>query len=96
MFGPAGAARLGSRKNATVLNKSSKKNQNAHAENNPKTIASSARKAKIHRASQRAWKRIKEPIFRSSKALVKPLEFAISRHSARPQYSGLGGSITFN
>ncbi len=47
--------------------KSSTKNQNAHAEKNPKTIASSARKAKIQRASQRAWRRIKRAYFRSLK-----------------------------
>src|SRR6188472_4815557 len=64
-FGSAGATRLGSRKNAIVHKKSSTKNQNAHAENNPETIASSARKAKIQRASQRAWRRIKRAYFRS-------------------------------
>src|SRR5215216_800386 len=67
MFGSAGAARSGSRKNATVHKKSRTKNQNAHGENNPKTIASSARKVKIQRASLRAWRRIKRPYFESPK-----------------------------
>src|SRR5262249_20861410 len=65
MLGSAGAARSGSRKKATVHNHSSTKNQNAHTENSPKTIASSARKAKIQRASQRAWRRIKRAYFLS-------------------------------
>src|SRR5215472_4503053 len=58
-----GDVRSGSRKNATVHKQSSTKNQNAHVENNPETIASSARKAKIQRASQRAWRRIKRAYF---------------------------------
>src|SRR4249920_3001819 len=64
-FGSTGAARSGSRKNVRVHKKSSTKNQNAHAENNPKTIASIARKAKIQRASQKAWRRIKQAYFGS-------------------------------
>src|SRR5205809_7321204 len=66
-FGSAGAARSGSRKKAIVHKQSSTKNQNAHAENNPKTIASSARKAKIQRASQKVWRRIKRAYFGSLK-----------------------------
>src|SRR5947207_14371957 len=64
MFGSTGAARSGSRKNAIVHKKSNTKNQNAHAENNPKTIASIATRAKIQRASQKAWRRIKRAYFR--------------------------------
>src|SRR5215211_2159069 len=63
MFGSAGTARSGSRKNAIVHKHRSTKNQNAHAEKNPKTIASSARKVRIQRASQRAWWRIKRAYF---------------------------------
>src|SRR5881392_1713267 len=66
-FGSTGAARSGSRKNATVHKHRSTKNQNAHTENNPKTIASRARKAKIQRASQKAWRRIKRAYLRSPK-----------------------------
>src|SRR6266550_529755 len=66
-FGSAGAARSGSRKNAIVHKQSSTKNQNANAENNPKTIASSARKVRIQRASQRVWRRIKRAYFQSLK-----------------------------
>src|SRR5689334_16573191 len=53
-FGSGGDALFGSRKNATEDKKSSTKNQNAHAENNPETIARTARTAKIQRASQKA------------------------------------------
>src|SRR5215813_13917432 len=66
-FGSGGGVRSGSRKNAIEHKKSNIKNQNAHAEKNPKTIASSARKAKIQRASQKAWRRIKRAYFRSAK-----------------------------
>src|SRR5262245_1740746 len=62
-FGSTGTVRSGSRKNAIAHRQRSTKNQNAHAENNPKTIASSARKAKIQRASQKAWRRIKRGYF---------------------------------
>jgi hypothetical protein len=64
-----------------VHNKSSKKNQNAHPEINPETIVSTPSQAKIHRASQSALRRIKEPIFRAWKELVKSLEFAMARHA---------------
>src|SRR3982751_1633722 len=73
-FGSVGLARSGSRKNAIVQKKSSTKNQNAHTENNPKTIASTVSKAKIQRASQKAWKRIKKRIFEARKRLVKTAE----------------------
>src|SRR5437867_12955439 len=66
-FGSAGAARSGSRKNAIVPKQSSTKNQNAHAENNPKTIASRVRKVRIQRASQRAWRRMKRVYFQGLK-----------------------------
>src|SRR6476469_4006799 len=94
--GSTGAARSGSRKNAIVHKKSNTKNQNAHAENNPETIASSARKTKIQRASQKAWRRIKRAILGSTKRLVKPLEPMGQTFQVEPQYSGLGGSETFN
>src|SRR4030095_525720 len=87
-FGSAGAARSGSRKNAIVHKQSSAKNQNAHAENNPKTIASSARKVRIQRASQRAWRRIKRAYFQGLKRTGQPVKLAIAHHLARPQYSG--------
>src|ERR1043166_1559458 len=66
-FGSVDGARWGSRKNAIVHKQSITKNQNAHAEHNPETIASSARKAKIQRASQRVWSRIKRAYFRGLK-----------------------------
>src|SRR4029077_20528580 len=66
-FESDGTARSGSRKNAIVHKQRSTKNQNANAENNPKTIASSARKVRIQRASQRVWRRIKEAYFLSLK-----------------------------
>src|SRR4029077_20048616 len=90
MFGSIGAARSGSRKNAIVHKKSSTKNQNAHAENNPKTIASTVRKAKIQRASQKARRRIKEPILGARKRLVKTLEWMRGAFQPEPQYNGLG------
>src|SRR4029077_17735988 len=62
-FGAGGTVRCGSRKNATVHKNSSKKNQNVHAQNNPQTTASSAKKPKIQRASKIVWRRIKGPIF---------------------------------
>jgi hypothetical protein len=73
-LGSAGAARSGSRKNATVHKNSSRKIQNASAENNPKTTARNARETRIHRASQRALRRIKELIFGGQKQLVKRAE----------------------
>src|SRR5437762_14030398 len=66
-FGSAGAARSELRKNATVHKHRSTKNQNPHAENNPKTIASTARIVRIQRASQRAWRRIKRAYFQGLK-----------------------------
>ena len=42
-----------------ALNQRITENQNAHAENNPETIARTVIKAKIQRASQKAWTRIK-------------------------------------
>src|SRR5262245_9001239 len=66
-FGSVDTARSGSRKNATVHKDSSKKNHNAHAEKNPKITASNARKAKIQRASQSVWRRIKGAYFPNPK-----------------------------
>src|SRR5262249_48974057 len=66
-FGSTGVARSGSRKNATVHKQSSTKNQNAHAEKKPKITESSARSAKIQRASQSVWRRIKGTYFPSLK-----------------------------
>src|SRR5215831_10994463 len=68
-FGSAGTVRSGSRKNATVHKNSSKKNQNVHAENNPQTTASSAKKPKIQRASKIVWRRIKGSYFQNLKQL---------------------------
>src|SRR5438105_2825671 len=68
-FGSEGTSRSGSRKNATVQRRSSKKNHNAHAEKNPKITASSARKVKIQRASESVWRRIKEAYFSRVKTI---------------------------
>src|SRR6478672_12291190 len=96
MLGSTGAVRSGSRKNAIVHKKSSTKNQNAHAENNPETIASSARKAKIQRASQKAWRRIKEAILGARKRLVKTPKWIKRDFPPEPQYNGLGWPGAFN
>src|SRR6476620_11248194 len=96
MLGSTGDARSGSRKNAIVHKTSSTKNQNAHAENNPETIASSTRKAKIQRASQKAWRRIKEPILGAEKRMVKTPKSIGGAFRPEPQYSGLGGGKGFN
>src|SRR5262249_22778239 len=82
-FGSTGGARSGSRKNATVHKQSSTKNQNAHAQNNPETIASSARNAKIQRASQRAWRRIKRPYFQTPKTAGQDVRIDGESVSAR-------------
>src|SRR6478736_4657515 len=82
-FGSTGAARSGSRKNARVHKKSRTKNQNAHAENNPERIASSARKAKIQRASQKAWRRIKQAYFGGLKTAGQDDRIDRARISAR-------------
>src|SRR5437660_10966944 len=49
-FGSTGTVRFGSRKNATVHKKSSKKNQNAHVQNNPQTTARTLNTPEIQRA----------------------------------------------
>ena len=95
-FGSAGAARSGSRKNAIVHKQTSTKNQNAHAENNPKTIASTARQVRIQRASQRAWRRIRGAYFLSLKRLVKPPKSVVAETQVEPQYSGLGNQPASN
>src|SRR3954463_6222327 len=95
-FGSVGLVRSGSRKNAIVHKKSSTKNQNAHAENNPTTIARTARKARIQRASQKAWRRIKEPIFGAQKRLVKTPELRRKKLAPEPQYNGLGSCALVN
>src|SRR4029077_15623040 len=89
-FGSDGTARSGSRKNATVHKNTRKKNHSTHAENNPETIASSARKVRIQRASQRAWRRIRGAYFVSLKRLGKPAKSVAAEPRVEPQYSGLG------
>jgi hypothetical protein len=66
-----------------VHKKSRTKNQNAHAENNPERIASSARKAKIQRASQKAWRRIKQAYFGGLKTAGQDDRIDRARISAR-------------
>src|SRR5882724_10912019 len=88
-FGSAGAARSGSRKNAIVHKHRSTKNQNAHAENNPKTIASSARKVRIQRASQRAWRRIKRAYFPSLEQAGQDTKIS-NRASPSPDHNIVG------
>src|SRR5436189_6257183 len=82
-FGSEGTSRSGSRKNATVQRRSSKKNHNAHAENNPRTIASSARKVRIQRASQRAWRRIREAYFQSLKTAGQAAKIRDGKRTCR-------------
>jgi hypothetical protein len=79
-----------------VHNKSSTKNQNAHAERNPKTIARTVRKAKIQRASQKAWRRIKDVILGAAKQMVKTPKSMGEGFRAEPQYNGLGDCAVFN
>src|SRR5215471_5300402 len=95
-FGSKGGVLSGSRKNATEHKRRSTKTQNAHAENNPETIASSARKAKIQRASQKAWRRIKRAILGSRKRLVKTLDSMGHAFRVEPQHNGLDCPETFN
>src|SRR5947207_15632376 len=58
-FGSKGAARSGSRKNAIVHKRSSTKKQNDQAEDNPKQNRRRARKAQIHRDTQKTCRRVK-------------------------------------
>src|SRR6188472_3298352 len=95
-FGSVGAVRLGSRKNATVHKKSSTKNQNAHAENNPETIARTVIQTKIQRASQKDCRRIKGSILEAPKRLVKRPESSEEALQTELQYNGLDAYPAFN
>ena len=66
-FESGGAKRSGSRKNATVKRNSKKKNHHSHAEKAAPATASTAKKSKIHRASESVLKRIKGVYFGSLK-----------------------------
>src|SRR5438552_15059848 len=66
-FGSAGTIRSGSRKKTTVHRNNKKKSNNNHAETNKVAVASSAKSARIQRASKSAWTRIQEAYFRSPK-----------------------------
>src|SRR4029079_8309307 len=95
-FGSVGAVRSGSRKNATVHKKSSTKNHNAHAENNPERIARTVIQAKIQRASQKACRRIEGSILEAPKRLVKRRESSDEAFQAELQYNGLDACAPFN
>src|SRR4051812_10865887 len=95
-FGSVGATRSGSRKNATVHKKSSTKNQNAHVQNNPETIARTVIQTKIQRASQKACRRIQGSILEAAKQLVKRPESSEEAFRAELQHNGLLGWTGFN
>src|SRR5439155_22604992 len=62
-----GTVRSGSRKKATVERNSNTNNSDNHTEKNAVAMATSAKNAKIHRASESVWRRIKGLYFRSPK-----------------------------
>src|SRR5204863_8080103 len=62
-FGSGGTIRSGSRKNATVKKNSNKQNKDNHTEKNVAATATSAKNAKIQRASKSVCKRINGPTF---------------------------------
>src|SRR6476469_5950124 len=95
-FGSVGATRSGSRKNAAVHKKSSTKNQNAHAEKNPETIARTVTHAKIQRASQKACKRIEGSSLEAPKRLVKRPQPSEQAFRMELQYNGLDACPAFN
>src|SRR5437667_7343187 len=68
-FGSAGTARSGSRKNATVKKNSNTNSNDNHTERNTAATARSAKNAKIQRAAESVWRRIKRFYFRSLKQL---------------------------
>src|SRR5882724_10465875 len=68
-FGSVGTVRSGSRKNATVQKNRNRKNTETHSESNAAITASNAQTAKIQRASQSVWRRIKGFYFRSPNEL---------------------------
>src|SRR6266516_3747410 len=88
-FGSAGTVRSGSRKNATIKRNNNTKSNDNHIENNAATTDSSIKNAKIQRASERVWSRIKGSIFKAQKGSVKLPEIDNQRQLWEPQYRGL-------
>src|ERR1700751_2476130 len=88
-FGSGGTLRSGSRKKAIVQKISNKKISDSHAEKNAATTASSAKIAKIQRASVSVCRRIKGSIFKAQKCSVKPPKIGTDLLADEPQYRGL-------
>src|SRR5437763_11332010 len=64
-FGSAGTIRSGSRKKATVQRNSNRKKNDNHKAKKEAATASSAKNAKIQRASESVWRRMNGVYFRS-------------------------------
>jgi hypothetical protein len=84
-----GTLRSGSRKKAIVQKISNKKISDSHAEKKAATTASSAKSAKIQRASVSVCRRIKGSIFKAQKCSVKLPKIGTEPLAAKPQYRGL-------
>src|SRR6266496_6176268 len=95
-FESSGTLRSGSRKKAIVQKISSKKITDSHAEKNAATTASSAKSAKIQRASRSVCRRIKGSIFKAQKCSVKLPKIDNQRQLWEPQYRGLWGLAVSN
>ena len=94
--GSVGDARSGSRKKATVQKISSKKNADSHADANEAATAATAKNARIQRASESFWRRIKEVYFRSPKEAGQDGKNESEQSGEEPQYHGLLGRSAFN
>src|SRR6266480_1403629 len=95
-FESSGTLRSGSRKKAIVQKISSKKISDSHAKKNAATTASSAKSAKIQRASVSVCRRIKGSIFKAEKCSVKLAKIGTEPLAAEPQYRGLWGLAVSN
>src|SRR5258708_33777403 len=95
-FESRGTVRSGSRKKAIVQRISNKKISDSHAEKNAATTASTAKSAKIQRASVTVCRHIKDSIFKGQKRSVKLAKIGTEPLAAKPQYRGLLGLAVFN
>jgi len=75
---------------------SNKKISDSHAEKNAARTASSAKSAKIQRASMSVCRRIKGSIFKAQKSSVKLPKIGTEPLAAEPQYRGLWGLAVSN